>query len=94
MQRALKDAIEHIFDRPGEVADGARVDHAATALERMKRTPDDQQRIAVERIVIPDRKLLLDLRHFLLRFLDEQLDQVRIRERRGMRRSHVGRGAE
>ena len=39
----------------------ARIDHAAAAFERMKRAPHGQQRFALERIVVPDRELLLDL---------------------------------
>jgi hypothetical protein len=59
----------------------------------MEGAPHHQQRFALERAVVPDRELLLDLRQFLFRFLDEQLDQIGIRQGCSVRRGDRGAAA-
>ncbi len=85
--RAIEDAVQQIFDGPGELAERARIDHAAAALERVERAPHGRQRFGFQRIVIPDRELLANLGHLLGRLIDEQPDQLRIG--RGLRQHSV-----
>ncbi len=102
IQRLVDDAVEQAFDRPGEFADELRADHAAAALQRVEGTTHIDQRIHVLRVLIPHGEEFLEPADFVLRFLDEQLEEFRIdlpidrldhrrRDRCGRRRCCCGR---
>ena len=76
--RLVEQAIQQALDRPGELGHLARTDHAAAALERMEGTAQVDERIGIERILVPERELLLDARHFLAGLLQIQGLELRI----------------
>ena len=77
-QRVVENAIQQVLDRPGELAELARADHAAAALQGVERAAHGDERLALHRILIPRREVALDLGQLFVRFLDEELDQLRI----------------
>ena len=78
IQRLVDDAIEQVFDRPRELADELRADHAAAALQRVEGAAHVDQRVLVLRILVPQREQPLELGDLVLGFLDEQLEEFRI----------------
>ena len=77
-QRAIEQTVHQILDRPRELGEALRADHAAAALQRVERAPHGTQRVRIRRVAIPLRKILRDLRDFLAGFFDEDLDQLGI----------------
>ena len=77
-QRLVDDAVEQVFDGPGELADELRADHAAAALQRVEGAADVDQRFLILRILVPAGNRALELRDLVLRFFDEQLEEFRI----------------
>ncbi len=52
-QRVVEQAIQEILDRPGKLGEFARAHHAAAALQGMKRAAQRDERLAVERVLLP-----------------------------------------
>src|SRR5579863_696258 len=52
-ERVVEQSIEEILDRPGELAELPCADHAAAALQRMERASDRDERIALQRVLVP-----------------------------------------
>jgi hypothetical protein len=75
-QRVVEDTIEQILDRPGELPELARTNHASTALQGVERAAHRHQGFTVHRVLIPRREVALNLRQLLVCFLDEQLHQL------------------
>ena len=73
---AIKNPIQQILYRPGQLADDQGTNHAAAALERMERAAHFHQRITIFNVALPDRQVLTDgLQHFA-GFFDEYLAQI------------------
>ncbi len=84
-QRAIDELVEQVFDGPAVLADPFRTDHAATALQGVERAPHGDQGFHVVGRVAPRRQVSLDRGDFLLRFLDEELEKLRIQVLRILR---------
>ena len=77
-QCLVDDPIQEVLDRPAEFGDRPRANHAPAALQCMKTAADHGEGIQIHRILIPLREALLNRRDFLLGFLDEELQELRI----------------
>ena len=78
LERAIDDAVQQVLDRPGEVADAAGADDAATAFQRMECAAYAGQRLAIRGILGPEREQAADGRDLLARLLDEEREQLRV----------------
>ena len=78
LQRLVDHAIEQVLDRPRELADELRADHAAAALQRVERAAHVDAARPGPADSRPTREQALELRDLVLRFLDEQLEEFRI----------------
>ena len=63
---AFNNPVGKMFKYPGELTDRQSADHAATALQCMKRTPRIHQVIFQIRTTHPGRKQRLQFGHFLI----------------------------
>ena len=94
----VDELVEQVLDAPAILAYAFRADHAAAAFERVVGAPNRDQRLHVVRRFDPGGKVPIDRRDFFFRFLDEQLEQVRVemlrircynRQRNNFRSSHA-----
>ena len=77
-QRAFEEAVEHILDRPAELADAQRADHAAAALERVEGTAHAEQHFAVARIAPELRQVPAQFVEHFTGLLDEDVANLRV----------------
>src|SRR3546814_10052617 len=56
LARAVEHAVEHVLYLPAELAQRARADQAAAALERVEHAPDRAQALEVVGAFAPDRQ--------------------------------------
>ena len=90
-ERVVEQPVQQILDGPGELAELARADHAAAALQRVERAAQRDEHVLLERVLFPGRELPRDLRELLARFLDEELHELRIRSSRAAARRRARR---
>ena len=77
-QRVVENTIQQVLDRPRELAELARADHASAALEGVERAAHGDERLALHGILIPCREVALDLGQLFVSFLDEEFHELRI----------------
>ncbi len=77
-ERAIDQPVEQILDAPAILTDALGPDHAAAALECVKRTPDGYQRLHVVRRLCPFRQPAPDGGDLFLGLLDKEFEQLRI----------------
>ena len=78
-ERIVEHAVQKVLDGPGKLAEVTRPDHASAALERVEGAAHGDERLALQRVVIPDGEATLDLGELLVRFLGKQLHQLGVR---------------
>ena len=78
LERSVDDPVEHVLNRPGELADRHGPDHSAAALQRVKRASQSGQCIAVVAVVEPPGQGLADGRHLISRLFNEDIQDLRI----------------
>src|SRR3546814_4177006 len=71
--RAGEHAVEHVLYLPAELAQRARADQAAAALERVEHAPDRAQALEVVGAFAPDRQHLVEVVDLLAELLEEHL---------------------
>jgi hypothetical protein len=76
LEGLVDDLVQQILDAPRELADELRADHAAAALQRVKRAARGDQRFGVRAVIGPRGEIALNARDLLLGFLDEHLDDL------------------
>ena len=76
LDAAIQHAVEHVLDRPGQLADDQRADHAATALEGVEGAPHFGQRFLVVGVGTPLRQVFVDGLEDLTGLLDEHFEQI------------------
>ena len=77
-QRSIDQAIEKIFDGPAVFADALGANHAAAALERVKRAAHCNEQLHVIGRIGPRRQVALDRGNLFLCFLDKQFEELRV----------------
>src|SRR3546814_1763657 len=73
LARAVEHAVEHVLDLPAELAQRARADQAAAALERVEHAPDRAQALEVVGAFAPDRQHPVEVVDLLAELLEENL---------------------
>ncbi len=73
---AIKHAVEHAFDLPGELAQGARPHQAATALEGVEDAPDRPQPVHVVQLHTPCRQQRAKVGQLVVELFQEHLADV------------------
>ena len=74
--RVIEHPVHEVLDRPRELAQLARADHASASLERVERAAHGDERVALEGVLVPDGEEVLDPGELFLRLLDEELHQL------------------
>ncbi|MNM42788.1 hypothetical protein D3C81_536340 [compost metagenome] len=78
---ALKDPIEQVLGRPGQLRQALRGDHPPAALEGVQAPTQFYQGVAVGSVGLPARPLLIELRQELISLFEEHLAQLVINHR-------------
>ena len=73
---AIEHAVEHALDLPAELAQGARANQPAAALERVEHAPYRAQALQVVRCRTPDRQQAPEVFQLFIELLDEYLADV------------------
>ncbi len=73
---AIQHAVEHAFDLPGELAQGARADQAAAALEGVEDAADRTQPVHVVRLHAPRRQQRAEVGQLIVELFQEHLADV------------------
>ena len=76
LNAAVENTIEHVLDRPGELANDQRTHHAPAALEGVERATQFGQRFAIIGIGTPLRQVGMDGLQYLGSFLNEDFQQL------------------
>ena len=75
---AINHAVQHVFDRPGQLSHHQGTHHAATALEGMESAADFGQGLTVARVGHPARQIFIDGFQHFAGFFDEDFLQILI----------------
>ena len=72
----VDDAVEQVFNRPGQLANDQRLNHTATALEGVERSAYGAERFSIGGFVTVDRPPFIQRLSNLGRFFQEDVDDV------------------